>query len=137
MGYKHDMSSEQGKKQLLPEGQREFRIKACREEMSKAGNEMFVFTFQDILTGYSEEVYAIAEKGKRWFLKSILDACEIEAAKDGVYEWDIKDVINQTVLGIVIQFDDEWINRTGQTVKTKKHKIQDITSAKQANPFNE
>lgn len=125
--YKHDMSDESEKKTLLPEGQRKFQIVDCKEAVSKSGNDMFIFTFKDVLLGQEEEVYAVAVKGKRWFLKSVLAACGVGAAEDGVYEWDIPDVMNKTVLGIVIHFDEEWINREGNKVKSKKHKITDIT----------
>ncbi len=126
MGYKMDMNGESKKKKLLPAGERKFKITACREEVSKAGNEMFVFTFVDILTSQDEEVYAVSTKGKRWFLKSILAACGVEAAEDGVYDWDIPDVIDKTVAAIVNHYPDEYINRKGETVKGVKHKIEDI-----------
>jgi hypothetical protein len=127
MGYKHDMSKEKSRKDLLPEGQRKFQIVGCKEAVAKSsGNDMFIFTFKDVITEQEEEVYAIAVKGKRWFLKSILAACRIEASKDGVYEWEISHVMDKIVLGTVIHFEDEWINRSGNTVKVTKHKITDI-----------
>lgn len=125
--YKHDMSGESERKKLLPEGWREFRIMDCVEQTSKAGNEMFKFIFRDIETQQDEDVYAVALKGKRWFLKQILAACKIEAAQDGIYEWDTNDVLDADVTGLVSHVEEEWINREGVTVKTKKHKITEIS----------
>lgn len=126
MSYKMDMSKEQDKKILLPAGWRRFKITSCEEKVSKSGNDMFVFNFKDCETQQSEEVYAIATQGKRWFLKSILGACGVEAAQDGIYEWDIPDVLDQYVMGRVEHFDEEWIDREGKTRQTKKGKIVEV-----------
>jgi hypothetical protein len=110
------MSQERERKGALPEGWRRFKIVACQEGISKAGNEQFIMTFRDCETQQDEPVYAIAVQGKRWFLKSILSACGIEAAKDGVYDWDIIDILDQYVLGRVEHVqEDPWIDREGKT----------------------
>jgi len=129
MSYRHDMSKESKKKALLPEGWRPFKITACEEKVSKKGNDMFVFTFTDIETGQDEEVYAIAAQGKRWFLKGILSACGVAAAEDGVYDWDMVDVMNKAIRGYVVHEEEEWINRQGETIVTKKSKINDTMEA--------
>lgn len=127
MGYEMDMSKEKDKKELLPEGQRTFQIVGCREAVSKSfGNAMFIFTFKDTVLGQEEEVYAVAVEGKRWFLKSVLKACGIKETKDGVYNWDIPDVMDKMVMGTVIHFPDTWINQKNETITTTKHKITDI-----------
>ena len=109
---------------MLPEGWREFEIIDCQEETSKAGNEMFLFTVQDVETQkIPDDIYAIATQGKRWFLKQVLSACGIGAAKDGVYKWDTTDVIGSSIMGEVKHFDNEFINREGETIKNKKMKI--------------
>lgn len=124
--YKHDMSGESQRKQLLPEGERTFRIMDCKETVSKSGNEMFEFTVRDLETQQDETLYAISQKGKRWFLKSILNACKIEAGQDGVYEWDIDDVIDKEFTATVSHYTEPWVNREGKTVETTKHKIENI-----------
>jgi hypothetical protein len=126
MGYRYDMSKEKDKGVLLPEGWRRFKVTACEEKVSKSGNDMFVLTFMDCETRQSEEVYAIATQGKRWFLKSILSACGIEAAQDGIYEWDIPDILDQYVQGRVEHFEEEWIDRSGKSRTTKKGKIVEV-----------
>ena len=105
-------------RQLLPEGIRQMTISECEESESKAGNQMFIIGFKDDETGYITDVYAVAEKGKRWFLKQVLAAgganCE---------SWDIPDILEKRVSCKVMHEDNEWINREGDTVKTKQHKI--------------
>lgn len=113
MGYKMDMSKESAPKVVLPKGWREFVITTAEEQTSKKGNMMFKITFFDQETQTPHDVYAIATEGKRWFLKQILSACNLEAGQDGVYDWDIKDIQLKTVLGRVEHEDNKWIDRTG------------------------
>jgi len=124
--YSHDMSNEKEKKGLIPEGWRRFQIYACVEHTSKAGNEGFKFSVLDNDLGQNEEIYAIAVKGKRWFLKSLLAACGIAAAQDGVYDWDITDVLDKIIMVNVVHYDDEWTNRENKKVVTKKWRIKEI-----------
>jgi len=125
MGYKHNMKDEKEPKRrrLLSEGWRLFTILDCREDISKSGNDMFIFTIKDIKTDYEEDVYAVAVKGKRWFLKSILTAVGCSAGEDGIYDWDIPQVINKEFMGLVEHEPNEYINRDNETVKTTQHRI--------------
>lgn len=125
MAYKMDMSHEKDKKELLPEGWRPFEILECSEETSKAGNTMFKFKVLDVEMQQEEEIYAIATEGKRWFLKQILLACGI-AEEEGLFNWDIPDVLTKTIMGRVAHQNEEWINREGKTVNTLKHKIVEV-----------
>jgi hypothetical protein len=125
--YEHDMSKEREMGVLLPEGWRELEIIDCREDVSKGGNEMFVFTVRDVETNQiPDDLYSIATQGKRWFLKNILTACGIEAGKDGVYKWDTSDVIGVNIMGKVEHIPNEYINREGDTVKNMKGKISQV-----------
>jgi len=139
MGYKMPMGDEKKptRKQLLPEGWRKFKIVHAVEQKSKAGNMMFVITAEDVETGYPDTWYAIAEAGKRWFLKTILAAVGCEAAEDGVYDWDIPDIVGKNVEGLSVHEDNEWINREGETITTKQHKIVDIRECEQDTPPTE
>lgn len=131
MPYQHDMSDEPKPKikRLLPEGWRKFLITAGREETSKGGNPMIIFGVKDIETGYEEDIYAITTKGKRWFLKQILSAVGCVGGEDGMYEWDIKDVVNHEIMGLVVHEPNEYINREGTTIKTTQHKIAEVKEA--------
>ena len=117
MAYKHDMSNESKRKILLPEGFRKFEIRDCKEKISSKGNDMFIFTLKDIKTGQEDIVYATAVKGKRWFLKQILTACDVAAGQDGIYEWDIPDVLGKTIAGNIYHDDEEYINRDNKLIK--------------------
>lgn len=128
MGYSMDMKGEKApkRKKLLPEGWRKFSILDCKESTSKGGNQMFVFTIQDCDTGYEEDIYAVATQGKRWFLKTILSAVGCQAGEDGVYDWEIGQVINKEFMGLVEHEDNEYVNREGETIKGKQHRITEV-----------
>jgi len=132
MGYSMGMNDEKKPniKQLLSEGWREFKIVSVKEDTSKAGNMMFVIGAEDKETGYVDTWYAIAEAGKRWFLKTILAACGCSAAEDGVYDWDLPDILGKNILGLSVHEDNKWINRDGEEVVNKQHKIVEIKDSK-------
>lgn len=127
MSFRHDMSNEKApkKKILLPEGMHHFKILSVKQATSKSGNEMFIFTIKHMETGYEEDIYAVATEGKRYFLKQILHACGIDEVC-GVYDWDETNVVNKDIFGIVGHEPNEYINRSGETVKTMQHKIVDV-----------
>lgn len=128
MGFRNNLGGETPpkKKKLLPEGWRDFKIMACKQAVSKSGNEMFVFHVVDKETGYDEDVYAVSVEGKAWFLKRILEACDAPHNADGVFDWDISNVINKEVQGLVEHEPNEYINRSGETVKEIQHRIVDF-----------
>ena len=122
--YKHDMTKETDPSVQMPVGWHEYVVAGCREATSKAGNDMFIITLvlhKD--SSISGDVYAIAEQGKRWFLKQLLTACQVAAGKDGVYEWDTDDVIGKHVLAQGISRDEKWIDREGNERVTARTKI--------------
>ena len=123
--YKMDMSKEKEvtRKKLLPEGWRKFNILSCEPSVSKSGNDMFIIELEDVETSYIDKIYAISTEGKRWFLKSILAACNVPASQDGVYDWEAKDIIGKQIEGLIEHEDNEWINRQGDKVITKQHRI--------------
>ena len=105
----------------MPDGWHDFEIVKIEEQTSKQGNQMFlakVVSAED--AGIGTNVYLIAEKGKRWFLKQLLKACGCPAGKDGVYDWNEEDIEGQTIQGRVEhQQEREWIDRKGITQKGK------------------
>ena len=128
MGYKMPMNDEKrpNVKKLLPEGWRLFEIVGAVESTSKSGNQMFIITAKDVETGYEDTWYAVAEPKKRWFLKTILAACGCAASEDGVYDWELSDILNKSISGLVEHEDNEWINRDGETVTNKQHKVVEV-----------
>lgn len=123
--YNMDMSEEKAPKQrtLLAEGDRLMTIVSCEEKKSKAGNMMFVIGFKDDDTGHVTDVYAVAEKGKRWFLKSVLEACGADFAN-----WDTPEVLDKKLLCTVVHEENDWVNREGENVKSKQHKISNVVA---------
>jgi hypothetical protein len=117
------------RRRLLDKGWRNFNIIGCSEETkSKAGNNKYIITIQDIDTQYEEEIHVVSEPKKRWFLKSILDACGLEC-KDGIYNFEpplSKNLVGKQIQGLVEWEDNTWINRDGETVTTKQHKIVEV-----------
>ena len=123
MGYSYDMQGERKPRVVLEEGLRKFKVISCEEMTSKAGNSMFLVGLEDVETQGYIDVYCIATPKKRWLLKSLLTSCGIEAGKDGIYNFDIPDLLEREVMGKVENSDEEWINREGETVVTKKSRI--------------
>jgi hypothetical protein len=126
MPYSDDMSQEKKPAGLIPEGERVLRITEMIEGKSKNGNNMFTVTVEDIKTHKSMPIWLISEPKKRWMLKSLLSAVGVAGGQDGVYNWDIKDVIGKTVIGVVEHFQEPWINREGKEVTSTKAKITDF-----------
>jgi hypothetical protein len=133
MAYSQNMKDEKAprRKKLLSEGWRRFTIVDCKETKSKGGNDMFVFTIVDCETSYQEDIYAVNVEGKRWFLKTILSACGIEEDKDGNFDWDIPQLINKEFMGLVEHEPNEYINRSGETVKETQHRITEVKSVEE------
>lgn len=130
MGYSYDMKGEHRPRVILDEGWRKFKVIDCEEMTSKAGNEMFLVSLEDTETGGFLDVYCVATPKKRWLLKSLLSACGIEAAKDGVYNFDIPELLGKEVMGKVENSDEKWVNREGETVVTKKSRIAEFDEVK-------
>jgi len=124
--YRDDMKGEKKPSGIIPEGLRTVRVTEMKEEHSKKGNLMFVTDFEDKETQSTMRAYLIAEKGKRWLLKSLLSACGIAEDVEGVMDWDIPDVINKVVVGQVVHFEEPWINREGNEVMVKKGQFKEF-----------
>ena len=131
-----DLSQEKkpSRKRLLDKGWRNFKIVGCTDEVkSKKGNNQYILTVQDEATGYEEDLYAVSEPGKRWFLKSILDAVGIKN-ENGVYQFEppLKNVlIDKRFHGLVEHEDNTYINRDGVEIKTVQHRINDVAVAEE------
>ena len=119
--YQMDMTGEDKVIFEMEDGWHDFEIVKVEEQTSKQGNQMFlvkVVSAKDY--GIGTDVYLIAEKGKCWFLKQLLKACDCPAGEDGVYDWSEEDVEGHNVQGRVDhQQEDDWIDRNGKTQKGK------------------
>lgn len=119
--YQMDMKNEDKMIFDLPDGWHDFEIVKIEETTSKQGNQMFIAKLVSAENyGIGTDVYLIAEKGKRWFLKQLLTACSCLAGEDGVYEWSEEEIEGKTIQGRVEhQQEDDWIDRYGKTQKGK------------------
>lgn len=126
--YHHNMKNE-SKKVMLPSGWREFTITSCVEKESKAGNPMFMFMFKDLELQEDVEIYAVAVEGKQWFLKSILQACNIQPDENGVMDWDIPDLIGKKVKGYIEHVTEKWINRDNIEVESDNWKMSKVVNS--------
>ena len=115
--YQHDMNGEDKAMFEMSDGWHDFEVVKVEEKTSKQGNQMFlvkVVSVNDYSIG--TDVYLVAEKGKRWFLKQLLKACDCPAGEDGIYDWSEEDVEGHTIQGRVEhQQDKDWIDREGVT----------------------
>ncbi len=117
MPYDHDMNGEDKVTFEMPDGWHDFEIVKLEEKTSKQGNQMFVakvVSAQDY--GVGTDVYLVAEKGKRWFLKQLLSACGCEPDGEGHFLWDLPDVEGKNVSGRVEhQQEPDWVDRNNKT----------------------
>ena len=124
--YSHDMSDERTPAKVWDEGWYEFVVSDMVEKTSKSGNEMFVITL-DNAEG-SLDVYAIAVRGKRWFLKRFLEAVGVKETPEKVMEWDVSECIGKTVRGYVADEESTYTDRDGNKRKNIKSVVKNIIS---------
>lgn len=127
--YQMNMSEEKKPTGVLPEGHRVVRIIDMMPDVSKSGNNMFKTQIEDINTKTTMMLFLVSEPKKRWMLKSLLAACELPAAADGVYDWSVTDVMGKIVTAVVEHIQEPWINREGQEVMLKKAKVTEFYPA--------
>jgi hypothetical protein len=127
--YRHDMSGERNPKKQMSEGWNTCKVVSCKEETSKKGNPMFVIDLTlESDPSITSTIYAVATPGKRWFLKQFLSACDVPAGADGIYEWEISDVVGKSIQARVEIEQEKWTNREGVEVVTPKAKIVEFSS---------
>lgn len=119
--FQHDMNGEDKVIFEMEDGWHNFEVVKIEAKTSNQGNEMFVAKVVSTEeAGIGTDVYLVSGKGKRWFLKQLLKACDCPAGEDGVYDWSEEDVEGKTVQGCVDhQQEDDWIDRKGNTQKGK------------------
>lgn len=92
-----------------------------------SGNPQFVFSIKDQLTNSMDNFYALDVQGKRGNLKMMLDACGVKADDTGNYTWDNPDVVGQKIICDIVHEPNDWVNKKGETIHGKQHKIAEIT----------
>lgn len=124
--YQDDLSQEKKPAGLIPEGQREIMVISMEVGKSKAGNNQFKTTIEDVLTGISTDIYLVNEPKKRWRLKSLLDAVNVPKTADGKHDWSEEDVIGKKAIAIVEHYSEPWIDREGVERNLRKANIRDF-----------
>ena len=117
---------------LLPIGWRGFEIVTGDDTPSKKGNPMFTLQIKDEQTGVVVKVYLMRTPGKRWALKQVLEAADVDKNEDDNYNY-LPALIGKKLMGEVVHEPNEWINRNGETVTTQQHRIASF-KAYTANP---
>jgi hypothetical protein len=121
--YSDNMKDEKKPSGIIPAGMRKIRVTEMIEATSKAGNLMFNTTIEDVETHITMVEYLISVPKKRWKLKSLLSAVGLPAGEDGVYNWDTIDVIGKDCVANVEHYQEDWINKEGNTVKLNKARV--------------
>lgn len=130
MSYSQNMNGEKSpsRKQLLPEGSRAMEVVGVEYGTSKSNNPQFIFSVKDNLTGYVDKFYCVDVQGKRGNLKMMLDACNVQPDETGNYNWDNPDVIGKKIVCDIVHEPNDYINKKGDTVHGKQHKIVEISA---------
>jgi hypothetical protein len=121
--YQDDMKDEKKPSGIIPEGHRLVRVLEMMPDVSKSGNNMFVTVIEDVKTKTNMTVWLVSEPKKRWLLKSLLNAAEVPAGQDGVYDWSITDVLGKAVIAVIEHYQEPWVNREGVEVSLNKAKV--------------
>jgi len=127
MPYSDDMTDDIGR--WLPnEGLHDLEIIKIEEGESKQGNPKFIINFASAnnpTDGLIQDLTNIP--GKRWMLRQLLEACEIEPEENEegrkIYNWDISDIEGKTVTAEIIHDKTPFIDRQGQERIIPKAKI--------------
>jgi len=122
--YNHDMSGEKDPNRVFEIGWYDWEIVKVEQQTSKQGNEMFKVSLAlaaDPQSGL--DIYAVAEQGKRWFLKQLLKACDCPVDEAGNFDWSEEDVEGKTVQGRIENNQETWIDRDGKERTNTKSKI--------------
>jgi len=109
-------------KKLLPAGWRVFLLTSAQEGTSKQGKPKVVVDLLDKESGYIDEQHLSTQPGTAWVWARLIRACGI--AKDVSFE--VGDIRNKAVVGLVEHEPNEYINREGDTIKGVQHRITDF-----------
>ena len=137
MEYRDDMSSEKKPSSTLPAGDRLVTITRMEDKVSKAGNSMFLVNLKDYETGDSMDIFLVREKGKRWFLKGFLAALGVVANEAGEFVYDPDLLVGRGVIAKVEHYEEDWINREGNSVKLNKARVVEFMKYNNDKPISD
>lgn len=118
-----DMKDEKQQKELFPEGLGIVVVLDIEAKKSKAGNDMFVCKIKHCETGAIDTFWLVTTKGKRWLLKTLLDAIGVTKDENGNHCFEFADLIEKKVLAEVYHEETDFKTEDGKTIKTKNNRI--------------
>lgn len=119
-----DMSKERKPRELFQEGESVVKILSMEYQTSKNGNPMFKCEIKQEVTGATDTFYFVAEEGKRWLLKSLLDATgQYKKDKNNNYEFNTENIIGSLVLADIYHEEQPYIKPNGEEIKVKQNRI--------------
>jgi hypothetical protein len=123
-----DMSQEKGYlNDLLPEGLQLVRILEAKPEKSAKGNDFIITTIMSVKTGAQARFWLALAQGKRWLLKSLLEATGLYKKDDhGNYDVDTDNLIGAEVGAFIISENYTYITKDCHEAKKKKIKNKEI-----------
>ena len=119
-----DMSKERKPRELFKEGESVVKILSMEYQTSKNGNPMFKCEIKQEVTGATDTFYFVAEEGKRWLLKSLLDATgQYKKNNENQYEFDTEKVVGSLVMADIYHEEQPYIKPNGEEIKVKQNRI--------------
>ena len=128
--YHNDLRNEKGsgRKVVLTPGWHTFEVVGIEEKTSKAGNPMFVAELAEDKTMHTINVFMVATEGKAWMLKQFLTAVNAPVDEEGVFTWDVANVMGKRLEGFVENEPNDWIDRDGKTQTSHQSKVMEFKS---------
>ena len=125
MRYKMDMSQEKEIwRDLFPAGKRRLLVVSMNFQTSKGGNEMFETILEDTETGGRDRFFLLVIEGKRWLLKSLLEATgTYKKDEHNNYDFDTDDIVGKIVWAEIVHQNEEYIDKNGKDVKTVRNNL--------------
>jgi hypothetical protein len=119
----------EGQSVLLPSGWTEVMVTNVSYEMSKSNNEMWVITAEEPESGSCDVTYAVLTKGKRWLMKSFVEACNFVKDADGVYHVEPSECVGLTVEALNQPEENKFVRRDGTEVVEMRNRFTKFRAA--------
>lgn len=117
---------------LMPEGWNTVLVVDISIETSSKGNEMWVVSTEEPLTGSVDKTYAVTKKSTGWVFSSFLKACGYARNAQGIYE----NIEPEHCIGMSVEAQNkpepnEFTRRDGEVVKEMRNKFVLFRAAKE------
>ena len=119
----------EGQSVLLPSGWIAVQVRNVEYTMSKSNNEMWVITTEEPESGSVNVVYAVLTKGKRWLVKSFIEACNFVKDADGIYHVEPEECVGLTVEALNVPEENKFVRRDGTEVVEMRNRFTKFRAA--------